>query len=241
MLGRDSPQQKPDLGRSRTKNNLPAAQEERRAKRAQITHMSGGESSASIFWDNRGEHGVWCNSMHNSRAAAQNSLQAFLGQQSSRRSIPPGSRPPSGEELPCLVPGSRREPQCSCAEEKRLPAQSLLSSPKRQQQQPEQLEAQRTCKLVLGGRVFSHLQLLQQQSPRNALPDRAGMSGAWRGLEKQERKSECAKQSKEAHPMPASCQRLLVQTHLVFSRSSKSPDPHSCQGRGEDRACCPLA
>lgn len=35
--------------------------------------------------------------------------------------------------------------------------------------------------------------------------------------------------------MPASCQRLLVQTHLVFSRSSQSPDPHSCQGRGEDR------
>lgn len=116
MLGRDSPQQKPDLGRSRTKNNLPAAQEERRAKRTQITHMSGGESSASIFRDNRGEHGfgaIQC------RTAALNSPQAFLGQQSSRRSIPPGSCPPSGEELPCLVPGSCREPQCSCAKERR--------------------------------------------------------------------------------------------------------------------------
>lgn len=125
-LGRDSPQKKPDLGRSRTKNNLPAAQEERRAKHIQIIHMSGGESSASIFRDNRGEHGVWCNSVWNSGTAALKSLQAFLGQQSSRRSIPPGSCPPSGDELPCLVPGSDREPQCSCAKEKRPPAQPLL-------------------------------------------------------------------------------------------------------------------
>lgn len=77
-LGRDSPQQKPDLGRSRTKNNLPAAQEERRAKSTQIMHMSGGESSASIFRDNRG---VWCNSIQNRRTAALKSLEAFLGQQ----------------------------------------------------------------------------------------------------------------------------------------------------------------
>lgn len=170
-LGRDSPQKKPDLGLSRTKNNLPAAQEERRAKHIQIIHMSGGESSASIFRDNRGEHGVWCNSVWNSGTAALKSLQAFLGQQSSRRSIPPGSCPPSGDELPCLVPGSDREPQCSCAKEKRPPAQPLLSSPKRQQQQqPGQLGAQRTWKLLLGRRVFSHLQSLQQQSLRNPLP-----------------------------------------------------------------------
>lgn len=70
VLGRDLPQQKPDLGRFRTKNNLPAAREERRAKRAQITHMSGVESSAPVFRDNGGKHGFQCDSMDNSRVVA---------------------------------------------------------------------------------------------------------------------------------------------------------------------------
>ena len=91
VLGRDLPQQKPDLGHSRTKNNLPAAREERRAKRAQITHMSGGESSAPIFGDNGGgKHGFQCNSRDNSKAVAKNSLQAFLGSKAADGQYPQG-------------------------------------------------------------------------------------------------------------------------------------------------------
>ena len=143
-------------------------------------------------------------------------------------------RAPSSIWGRAAVPGSCTQPWCSCAEE-----QSALLGPsfppKRRQQQPEQLGAQRTCKLMLGGRVFSHPQSLQQQLPRNALSAQAGVSGARSRLEKQGRKSRCANQTVRRHQGSfTSCASLLPEapgaaTPCVFQ---KRQEPRSSQFLG---------
>lgn len=141
--------------------------------------MSEGESSASIFRDNGGKHGVWCNSMDNSRAAARNSFQAFLGSRAADGQQPQGPTLHLGKI--CHAWELQRA-LVQLYQEAETPARSLLSSPKRQQQQPEQLRAQGTCKLVLGGRMFSHpseapAAISQKCSPSLDREEQAGEAG----------------------------------------------------------------